>query len=641
VIVSAELVASEALVPQAATGIFEFSWLLVVLPLLSALVLILFGSQLGRLAPWLGVASMVAITVFGLLLFFAMISLPVSDRLIIDSIYEWFAVGEFVVPVALQLDPLSMSFVLLVTIVGTLIHVYSVSYMSHDPNQSRFFAYMNFFVAAMLLLVLADNYLLLYVGWEGVGLASYLLIGFWQYRPSAAAAAKKAFIVNRVGDLGLALSVMVMVFVFGGVTFELIDTEIGSAPSWVPLVLGLLLLLAACGKSAQFPLQSWLLDAMEGPTPVSALIHAATMVTAGVYLVVRSADIYELSNFASNAVLVVALISLLMGAVIGAAKDDIKKVLAGSTMSQIGYMMVAAALGPIGLVFAIFHLITHGFFKSNMFLGAGSVMHALHDEVNMRRYGALRTVMLITFLTFGAGYLAILGVPPFAGFFSKDSIVEAAFSESLFVGALTTLGAGLTGYYMTRLFVMTFFGKPRWPKDSHPHESGPLMTIPMILLALGSVFVGVVLYSGKRFEEWLEPVTGFVEPVLPFPKLWLEVMLISVVFLGAAIAVWQYRSVSATTPEKVSVLTKAARADLYGDKFNESVLMRPGWSLSESLARFDTHGVDGVVNAVGATAKFTSWRLRRLQTGYIRSYAMFVAVSMVVLMGILVLVLQA
>lgn len=249
--------------------------------------------------------------------------------------------------------------------------------------------------------------------------------------------------------------------------------------------------------------------------------------------------------------------------------------------------------------------------------------------------------MLITFLTFGAGYLAILGVPPFAGFFSKDSIVEAAFSENLFVGALATLGAGLTGYYMTRLFVMTFFGKPRWPKGSHPHESGPLMTIPMILLALGSVFVGVVLYNGKRFEEWLAPVTGFVEPVLPFPKLLLEVMLISVVILGAAIAVWQYRAVSPTAPTKVSVLTRAARADLYGDSFNESVLMRPGFSLSQAMARFDSQAVDGVVNAVGATTKFTSWRLRRLQTGYVRSYAMLVLVSAVVLLGILLLVLQA
>ena len=640
-IANSQLVAAEALVPQVASGLFAWSWLLVALPLIGALMLILFGRQLGSVAPWVAVGVMIAITGFSIALFLQMLALPESERLIIDSIYTWFAVGEVSIPVAFQIDALSMSFVLLVTVVGTLIHIYSVGYMADDPNKSRFFAYLNLFVAAMLLLVLADNYLLLYVGWEGVGLASYLLIGFWQYKPAAATAAKKAFIVNRVGDLGLAIAIMVMIAVFGGVTFELIDTEIAEAPSWVPLALGLLLLLAACGKSAQFPLQSWLLDAMEGPTPVSALIHAATMVTAGVYLVVRSADIYELSAFASNAVLVVALISLIMGAIIGSAKDDIKKVLAGSTMSQIGYMMVAAALGPIGLVFAIFHLITHGFFKANMFLGAGSVMHSMHDEVDMRKYGGLRKVMVITFITFGAGYLAILGVPPFAGFFSKESIIKSAFAESFFIGSITLIGAGITGYYMTRLFVMTFFGKPRWPKGDHPHESPPIMTLPMIALAVGSAVVGVVLVSGDRFEKWLAPVTGFEKPVLPFPVIVLEVVVLAVVVAGAALAVWQYRSVPKVAPEQVSALTKAARADLYGDLVNERGFMQPGASLTRSVAAFDNQIVDGVVRAVGATSVFTSWRLRRLQTGYVRSYALFVALASVVFMAILILVLQS
>ena len=640
-IASAELVAAQALTPQVATGLFSLTWLLVALPLFSALFLILFGRRLGASAPWGAVAVMASITLLAVTLFLQMLTLPESNRLVIDSIYTWFAVGDVTVPVAFQLDALSMSFVLLVTVVGTLIHIYSVGYMESDPNKSRFFAYLNLFVAAMLLLVLADNYLLLYVGWEGVGLASYLLIGFWQYKPAAAAAAKKAFIVNRVGDLGLAIAIMVMIAVFGGVTFDLIDSEIVNAPSWVPMVLGLLLLLAACGKSAQFPLQSWLLDAMEGPTPVSALIHAATMVTAGVYLIVRSADIYELSVFASNAVLVVALISLVMGAIIGSAKDDIKKVLAGSTMSQIGYMMVAAALGPIGLVFAIFHLITHGFFKANMFLGAGSVMHSMHDEVDMRKYGGLRKVMLITFITFTAGYLAILGVPPFAGFFSKESIIKSAFAESLFVGSITLLGAGITGYYMTRLFVMTFFGKPRWPKGDHPHESPLIMTIPMMVLAIGSAVIGVVLVNGDRFIHWLEPVTGFEKPVLPFSTLLLEAIVLVVVIAGSALAVWQYRTVSQVAPQSVSLLTRAARADLYGDELNERGFMRPGSAVTQGLAQFDNQVVDGVVRAAGATGAFVSWRLRRLQTGYVRSYALFVALAAVIFMAILILVLQA
>ena len=404
----------------------------------------------------------------------------------------------------LQLDQLSMCFVLLITGVGSLIHIYSVGYMADDPERRRFFAYLNLFLAAMLLLVLADNYLGLYVGWEGVGLASYLLIGFWQHKPSAATAAKKAFVVNRVGDMGLAVALMVMFAYIGSISFEGVFAAAPMLSEGTLNAIGLLLLLAACGKSAQVPLQSWLGDAMEGPTPVSALIHAATMVTAGVYLIVRSGPVFDLAPGAQLGVVIVGAVTLLFGAIVGCAKDDIKKALAASTMSQIGYMVLAAGLGPAGYAVAIMHLLTHGFFKAGLFLGAGSVMHAMDDEVNMRHYGGLRTLLPITFATFGLGYLAIIGVPPFAGFFSKDAIIESAFNaggvKGIVLGGAALLGAGITAFYMTRVMLMTFFGERRWAASAsaatgeteatHPHESPRVMTWPMIVLAVGSIAAG-------------------------------------------------------------------------------------------------------------------------------------------------------
>ena len=390
---------------------------------------------------------------------------------------------------------------------GSLIHVYSLGYMEHDVRRRRFFAYLNLFVAAMLMLVMATDYLTLFLGWEGVGLASYLLIGFWQHKDSAAVAAKKAFVVNRVGDIGMALAIMLMFKTFGSTSFEGVAAGMPEASDNVATALGLLLLLAACGKSAQVPLQSWLLDAMEGPTPVSALIHAATMVTAGVYLVTRSNYIYDHTEAALNAVMIVGLVTLVWGAIIGCAKDDIKKGLAGSTMSQIGYMMLAAGLGPAGYAFAIFHLLTHGFFKANMFLGAGSVMHAMNDEVDMRRYGGLAKMLPITFVTFACGYLAIIGFPGFAGFFSKDKIIETAFGHDIWVGLIALIGAGITAFYMTRMMIMTYISEKRWAKDAHPHESPLVMTIPLMVLAVLSVTGGLLLLN-DWIVDWLEPVFG-------------------------------------------------------------------------------------------------------------------------------------
>ena len=612
----------------------------IALPALSALLLLTLGKRSNKFGPSLAIAASTGSFLIGLWQFLQMVARPEEERAVITTVYEWLAVpaAGFKVNFALQLDQLSISFVLLITFVGTLIHIYSLGYMSHDENKRKFFAYLNLFVAAMLLLVLADNYLLLYVGWEGVGLASYLLIGFWQHKPTAAVAAKKAFVANRVGDFGLSLAIMTMFIVFGSVSFSDVNQGISGAPAWVSLTLGLLLLLAACGKSAQFPLQSWLLDAMEGPTPVSALIHAATMVTAGVYLIVRSASIFNASEIAQTAVVIIGAISLLMGAIIGAAKDDIKKSLAGSTMSQIGYMVLAAGLGPIGYVFAILHLITHGFFKAVMFLGAGSVMHATNDNVDMRRYGGLSKVMIFTTITFFIGYLAIIGIPPFAGFYSKDHIIEAALSHSWWAGAAVLFGAGLTAFYMTRMVVMTFVSKPRWEDDVHPHESPLSMTLPMIVLSIGAASLGIILTNDHMFEHWLEPVTGFVEPEPPFSIQTITIITLSVVAVGVLAAIWQYKKIAKVAPKKVSLVVAAARKDLYGDVMNEALLMRPGQGLTRVLNIFDKSVVDGFVNGIGSFTGGVSARLRRSETGYVRSYAMSIILGTAILVVALLIV---
>jgi len=612
----------------------------IALPALSALLLLTLGKRSNKFGPSLAIAASTGSFLIGLWQFLQMVARPEEERAVITTVYEWLAVpaAGFKVNFALQLDQLSISFVLLITFVGTLIHIYSLGYMSHDENKRKFFAYLNLFVAAMLLLVLADNYLLLYVGWEGVGLASYLLIGFWQHKPTAAVAAKKAFVANRVGDFGLSLAIMTMFIVFGSVSFSDVNQGISGAPAWVSLTLGLLLLLAACGKSAQFPLQSWLLDAMEGPTPVSALIHAATMVTAGVYLIVRSASIFNASEIAQTAVVIIGAISLLMGAIIGAAKDDIKKSLAGSTMSQIGYMVLAAGLGPIGYVFAILHLITHGFFKAVMFLGAGSVMHATNDNVDMRRYGGLSKVMIFTTITFFIGYLAIIGIPPFAGFYSKDHIIEAALSHSWWAGAAVLFGAGLTAFYMTRMVVMTFVSKPRWEDDVHPHESPLSMTLPMIVLSIGAASLGIILTNDHMFEHWLEPVTGFVEPEPPFSIQTISIITLSVVAVGVLAAIWQYKKIAKVAPKKVSLVVAAARKDLYGDVMNEALLMRPGQGLTRVLNIFDKSVVDGFVNGIGSFTGGVSARLRRSETGYVRSYAMSIILGTAILVVALLIV---
>ena len=624
----------------AATGALRLSWLLLAFPLFGAAVLLLGGRRTDRWGHLLGAAMPVASFVYAVIALFTL--LGAGHRSQDQHLFSYIPVAGLQVNMGLLTDQLSISFVLLITGVGSLIHIYSIGYMEHDSDRRRFFGYLNLFIAAMLLLVLSDNYLGLYVGWEGVGLASYLLIGFWQFKPSAAVAAKKAFIVNRIGDAGLTLAIFLMFSEFGTVQFNGVFGSVRSGGSGVATALGLLLLLGACGKSAQVPLQSWLLDAMEGPTPVSALIHAATMVTAGVYLLVRSSPILALSPTARLAITVVGAVTLLFGAIIGCAKDDIKKALAGSTMSQIGYMILAAGLGPAGYVFAIAHLIAHGFFKAGLFLGAGSVMHGMNDEVNMRRYGGLARVMPVTFATFGLGYLAIIGIPPFSGFFTKDGIIEAAFDQGgtsgAILGTCAVAGAVLTAFYMTRVMLMTWFGNRRWAAETHPHESPGTMTWPMILLAVGSVGAGAFLIVGQRFENFLGPVTG-LPPASHglFTVPGVVTLVLALAAIGLAWVMYGRVPVPAEAPRGRFPVV-AARKDLYGDAFNESVLMRPGQWLTRLSVYFDNRGVDGLVNTLAAAVGGTSGRMRRLQTGFVRSYALSMFFGAAVLVTLLLVV---
>ena len=613
---------------------------LIALPLFSSALLLLLGKRANKWGHLLATTVSASAFAIGAVEFFAMQGRDVLARPVTQKVFTWIAVGDFHVDASLLLDQLSICFVLLITGVGTLIHVYSIAYMSHDLDRRRFFAYLNLFIAAMLLLVLGDSYLNLYVGWEGVGLASYLLIGFWNQKPAYATAAKKAFVANRVGDIGLSLAIMIAFATFGDVTFKGIEEQADHASTSAMTAIGLMLLLAACGKSAQFPLQSWLGDAMAGPTPVSALIHAATIVTAGVYLITRSNFIFDVAPTAQLMVIIIGSITLLFGAVIGTAKDDIKKALAASTMSQIGYMILATGLGPIGYAFAIMHLLTHGFFKASMFLGAGSVMHGMKDEVNMRKYGGIGKFMPFTFVTFGLGYLAIIGVPPFAGFYSKDKIIETAFNaggvKGVLLGAATLLGAALTAFYMSRVVIMTFFGNERWGHKDEPHESPALMLIPISLLSIGSIASGYLFSRGDSLVNWLKPIVNpageqhleeFLKPIV------VSSMAVFAVLVGVSIAYFKYRGeLAAEAPVKVNLLTRAARRDLFQDDFNESVFMRPGQGLVKNLLNIDYLVIDGLVRLVGSISAGAGQTMRKLQNGYVRSYALMMILGVLSLL---------
>jgi NADH-quinone oxidoreductase subunit L len=620
-----------------ATGALSGIWLLVAIPLASAAILLLLGKRADKWGHWLGVLSVAAAFVLGVIFFVSLRGLH-GNRSAELSLFDFIMVGSLHVDFGLLFDPLAGVFVLLITGVGSLIHLYAVGYMEHDEGRRRFFGYFNLFVAAMLLLVLGNNYVMLYFGWEGVGLASYLLISFWYLRPSATTAGKKAFLMNRVGDAGLVIGIFLMFATLGTTQYSAVFSQVGKLSSTTVLILGILLLLGAAGKSGQFPLQAWLPDAMEGPTPVSALIHAATMVTAGVYLIARSNAIFTANATLQLIVVSVGTVTLLMGCIIGAAKDDIKRVLAWSTVSQIGYMFLGVGLGGAAFALAIIHLLAHGFFKANMFLGAGSVMHGMHDQVDIRRFGGLRKYMKWTWLTFMAGWLAIIGMFPFAGFFSKEPIIVAAFERigwtAWLFGLAALIGAGLTAFYMTRLFILTFHGPKRWTEDIHePHESPYIMTVPLMLLALGSIVGGFLLATSV--PDWLQPVFGREQaeagPVLAHWLITTLSLLLTVV--GAGFAYLLFRNGTAEQEQPAGAVVTAARRNLYTDAFNEAVFERPGIYLTRALVYLDNKGIDGLVNGIAASVGGGSGRLRRLQTGFVRSYALSMLTGALLIVG--------
>ncbi|MCL2467601.1 MAG: NADH-quinone oxidoreductase subunit L [Micrococcales bacterium] len=663
---------AEAAETVKATGPASAALWLILLPALSAALLLLLGRRADRWGHLLGVVAPVASCVLGFVIAIQLLGLDSSERLQHVDVGSWIDAGALNLRFGLLVDPLSVTFVMLITFVGSLIHIYSVAYMEHDINRRRFFAYLNLFVAAMLTLVLADSFLLLFFGWEGVGLASYLLIGFWNHEVDHghkvggatamenSVASKKAFVANRVGDLGMIVAMGLLFAQLGTVAFhgrpgtheagvfDLVGH--GDLSTAMATGIGLMLLLAACGKSAQFPLQSWLGDAMAGPTPVSALIHAATMVTAGVYLVVRSQPLFDQAPNARLVVAIVGAVTLLYGAIVGCAKDDIKKALAASTMSQIGYMMLAAGLGPVGYAIAIVHLVGHGFFKAGMFLGAGSVMHAMDDEVNMRKFGNLGRRMMFTYVTFGMGWLAIIGFPGLTGFFTKDSIIEAAFSSNAYeqswqpyvFGTVTMVGAALTAFYMSRLFFMTFEGRARWEPGTHPHESPRLMTWPMVVLAVGSLgfgaFFGKMPWShwNGRLSDWLAPSVGHphehATPVVAWPIITFGTMIL--VGLALWLAWTRFGSRAAQVPREAppaSPLVVAARKDLYQDEVNNGLLVIPGTYATRALVFTDGVVVDGAVRGVARGAVAVGDQARRPQTGFVRQYAATMAIGVVVL----------
>ena len=635
------------------------AWLLVALPALGALVLFVGGRRTDRWGHVLGVLTVVASFAVAVVLFVGSLALPAEERVRELPLYDWFAVGALNVEFGLRIDPLSLTFALLITGVGSLIHIYSVGYMAHDPDRRKFFAQLNLFVAAMLVLVLGNGFVTLYLGWEGVGLASYLLIGFYTGRRSAGSAAKKAFLMNRVGDVGLALAIFLLFVELGTTQYTEVFARAGEISPAALTAITLLLLLGACGKSGQFPLQAWLPDAMEGPTPVSALIHAATMVTAGVYLIARANPLYDLAPVGQLVVTIVGAITLVLGAIIGCAYDDIKKVLAYSTVSQIGYMMLAVGLGPVGYAAALAHLLAHGFFKAGLFLGAGSVMHGMADETDMRRFGGLWRHMPVTFWTFTFGYLALIGFPFLSGFYTKDLIIEASLTAGpvagWILGVAALLAAGLTAFYMTRLMLMTFFGPERWrdlqprridaadledpPEHYHPHESVASMTAPMVLLAVGSIGAGAFLVGGERRAGYLEASIGPTIEPYDVPAVFyvglVPYLATALMLAGAGIAYLLVgrRDVPVERPERVSLPVRAARADLYANAINEKVLARPGIWLSRALVYLDNRGVDGAVNGTAALLGGTSGRLRRTQTGFVRTYALTILGGSVVLVA--------
>ncbi len=638
---------------------------LVILPLAGFSLTALIGRRLGKQAHWIPVLAILAVWVIAMALVFEVLTdtaplLPGSDTVHGYEIhlFTWIPAGDFVVEVGFVIDALTACLLIVVTTIGLLVHVYSIGYMGHDPGYWRFFAYLNLFMFSMLLLVLASSFLVVFVAWELVGLCSYLLIGFWYRKRSAALAAKKAFIVNRVGDVGFALGIMLIFVSLGTLDIREVIERAGSLDSTTVLLIALLIFAGAMGKSAQFPLHVWLPDAMEGPTPVSALIHAATMVNAGVYLVARTNPIFAHAQSAMVVVAAIGIFTAILAASIAMTQTDIKRVLAYSTLSQLGYMF--AALGVGAFVAAIFHLMTHGFFKGLLFLGSGSVIHAVHEEQDMRKMGGLSTKIRWTYLTMLVGSLAIAGIPPLAGFFSKDEILGESFKNGFYwVWLIGIVVALMTAFYMFRLMGLTFWGTFRGPKEiwDRIHESPPVMVVPLVLLAIASAFLGIILglpFGDSLITQWLQPIFEESEVILAREHSAFELFGVDGVLIIVSVAVatlglilaWRLFGVTLgpikmpSRPERVRELTARApflyRASLnkwWFDELYHLLFMVIGGRIAAAIWWFDREVIDGTVNAVGTSTIDAGRGLRQVQTGRVQNYALGIAIGLIVMAG--------
>jgi NADH-quinone oxidoreductase subunit L len=626
----------------------ELAWLIPALPLVGFVTILLFGRRLGDPKAGLFAALMPAAAfVVTALVYFDLLSREAEERHHVIKLFSWVPVGSLHIDMAFLVDPLSVTMALFITGIGSLIHFYAVGYMHGDPKFSKFFLYLNLFVFSMLMLVLGENLLVTFLGWEGVGACSYFLISFWHTRDSAATAGKKAFVTNRVGDWGVMIAMFLAFTTVGTVSYSGINeaAEMGHLAPVTATAIAMMLFIGACGKSAQLPLYLWLPDAMEGPTPVSALIHAATMVTSGVFLMTRVNPVLKVSyDWAPTTIATIGAITALFAATIAVAQNDIKKVLAYSTVSQLGFMFLAVGSGAY--VAAIFHMVTHAFFKALLFLGSGSVIHGMHHEQDMRRMGALRKVMPITAFTFIIGWLAIAGVPPFAGFWSKDEILLFAFANNRALYVIGVVTALLTAYYMTRQVIMVFYGDARWNDHSHehgahgdfkPHESPKIMLFPLVVLAVLSAVGGAMQLPFSKsthfLEHWLEPVIEFGEADIKkswaYDNKWLLLglaVVIALVGISAAIAVYAKKKVKAIEP---AILADAWRYDSAVSAF----VGGPGRAAFNGLALFDAKIVDGAVNGAGTVTRSTSGVVRKVQTGFVRSYAVILSVGVLLVLA--------
>ena len=621
-------------------------WLIPLFPLAGSLVNALFGRLIGRRAHWiavpaLGVSFLLSCSVF----------LHVwHGETWSGDLFPWISAGPFTTAVTAQVDQLTAVMLLVVTGVGFLIHLYSAGYMHGDPGYARYFTYLNLFVFSMVMLVLAGNFLLLYVFWEAVGLCSYLLIGFWYEKQSASDAGKKAFIVNRVGDFGFGIGIILIWTTFGTLDYAEV---FGKAPTTLvadggtATAIALLLFMGACGKSAQLPLHTWLPDAMEGPTPVSALIHAATMVTAGVYMVARCHALFEMSHVSLSVVMWVGGLTALFAATIGLAQTDIKRVLAYSTISQLGYMFVGVGVGAYAA--GIFHLVTHAFFKALLFLGAGSVIHGLSGEQDLRKMGGLAPRMMTTTWTFIFGAAALSGIFPFSGFFSKDEILAATFHEGhLGLWALLLIGAFLTAFYTFRLVFLAFTGSPRMSKETahHTHESPAVMTVPLVLLALlalaAGFAVGIPFPQGTLFARFLAPVLPLHEAEHSSGLVFGLALLSTAAAVGGVVLAWAMYFRKPVKADAIGVSANPVHAlvlnKYYVDELYDALFVRPIYRLSLWCARaFDLGFIDGIVNGVGRLVVGWAQVLRRVQTGFVMNYALGMLVGAVAIVAFLLI----